>query len=82
MEELNVSNTNKSFGQLRREWLPNGESDNINYCIPINLGVVAQDTSFQSNDVDAAVLVAMQKLSRHFNRHPPSASRYPTESFW
>ena len=33
-----MSNTNKSFGQLRREWLPNGESDNINYCIPINWG--------------------------------------------
>ena len=65
---------NKSFGQLRREWLPNGESDNINYCIPINLGVVAQRTAFQANEVEAAVLVAMKKLSRHFGDFQKSNS--------
>lgn len=58
----------KTFGELRKECLPNGESDNINYCIPVNIGVIAQDKQFDSVKVDLAVAKIMKKLNRCFGK--------------
>lgn len=56
----------KSFKQCRSEWMPNGGSD-INYCMPVNIGVIAQSTmKFDQNQLDAAVEKIMKQLIRWF----------------
>lgn len=44
-----------------------GNSDNINYCMPVNIGVIAQDiTSYDEVKLTAAVEIIMKQLKRWF----------------
>lgn len=60
-----------TFGELRKKWLPGGESENINYCIPVNIGVIAQDlqnVQFDQLRVDEAVKKIMKRLNKCFGK--------------
>ncbi len=58
-----------SFGQLRKEWLPDGASDGINYCMPVNIGVIAQqypEADTNTIALNAAIDSIMAGLAKCF----------------
>ena len=64
-----TDNEAKNFQQLREEWMGAGKSDNINYCMPVNIGVLAQNVvTFDESRLTAAVEEIMKQLGRWFGR--------------
>ena len=59
----------KTFRQYRNEWMGEGKSDNINYCMPVNIGIIAQDfATFDKVQMKAAVDKILKSLGRWFGK--------------
>ena len=59
----------RTFKQYRDEWMGAGNSDNINYCMPVNVGIITQTpSSLDRQRLDAAVEKIMNRLGRWFGR--------------
>ena len=59
----------KTFKQYRDEWMPGGQSDTINYCMPVHIGVIAQETeNVDLARLNEAVGIIMKQLIRWFGR--------------
>ncbi len=59
----------KNFKQLREEWMGKGNSDHINYCMPVNVGIIAQNGSnYDSAKLTAAVEQIMRQLKSWFGK--------------
>ena len=59
----------KTFKQCRDEWMGAGKSDNINYCMPVNIGIIAQDSvPFDKGKVRVASETIINTLSKWFGK--------------
>ena len=59
----------KTFKQCRDEWMGVGNSDNINYCMPVNIGIIAQDSvPFEKGKVRVASETIINTLSKWFGK--------------
>ena len=59
----------KNFKQLREEWMGKGNSDHINYCMPVNVGIIAQNGgNYDSAKLTAAVEQIMRQLKSWFGK--------------
>ena len=64
----------KTFKQYRDEWMGAGRSDNINYCMPVNIGVISQiNVEFNTSRVAAALEEIMKQLKKWFGKFTPAS---------
>ena len=70
----------KNFKQLRTEWMGKEKSDNINYCMPVNIGVISQNiTNPDQNKINTALKEIMKQLERWFGKFS-SKSKTPSHN--
>ena len=59
----------KTFRQLRNDWMDNNKSDAINYCMPVNIGVISQNIDNpDEKQINAAVEKIIKQLERWFGK--------------
>lgn len=57
----------KNFGQLKQEWL-GSQADNINYCIPVCIGVVAQADYVPNETTKSKMDKALKSIVKYWSK--------------